>query len=77
MEMELNSLREGEAGTITKLCVCGAMRRRFMDFGLIEGTKIRCLRRCGSGSPILYCVRGTMLALRCKDSKNIRIELCE
>ncbi len=78
METTLDCLREGETGRITALHLRGAIRRRLLDFGLIEGTPVRCLRRSPAGSPVIYCVRGTMLALRLCDSRCIcvAVEQC-
>lgn len=76
METTLDCLREGERGTVGALEMSGALRRRLMDFGLIEGTPIRCVRKSPAGSPILYSVRGTMLALRTCDSRRIAVLPC-
>ena len=74
METTLNYLREGQCARIKTLRMQGAMRRRLLDFGLIEGTRIRCLRFSPAGDPVLYCVRGTALALRRQDSRCIAVE---
>ena len=74
METTLNHLREGQSARIKTLRMQGAMRRRLLDFGLIEGTQVRCLRRSPAGDPVLYCVRGTVLALRRQDSRYIAVE---
>ena len=76
METTLDRLREGECGTIRALRLSGALRRRLMDFGLIEGTSVCCIRKSPAGSPVLYVVRGTMLALRICDGRQIAIERC-
>lgn len=75
MEITLDRLGVGEHGIITALGAQGAMRRRFLDFGLIEGTSVECLRVGPSGSPILYRVRGTLLALRRKDAASLCAEM--
>ncbi len=77
MEMMLSALPQGQNATIKSLHLCAAARRRLYDFGMIEGTKIRCLRQGVCGGPSLYCVRGTMLALRKADGARICVELCE
>ena len=76
MELTLDRLREGACGTVSALHMGGALRRRLMDFGLIEGTPVRCVRKSPAGSPVLYSVRGTMLALRTCDSRRIAITPC-
>ena len=76
METTLDRLRVGECATVSALCTGGALRRRLMDFGLIEGTPVRCLRKSPAGSPVLYAVRGTMLALRTCDGRSIAVQPC-
>ncbi len=75
METTLDLLREGECARIISLQMRGAMRRRLLDFGMIEGTSIRCLRKSPSGDPVIYLVRGTMLALRRQDSGRVAVEV--
>ncbi len=76
METTLNCLKEGEEGRVMSLETGGSLRRRLLDFGLIVGTPVRCLRKSPWGSPIIYRVRGTMLAIRACDSRQIRVERC-
>ncbi|MGM9522969.1 MAG: ferrous iron transport protein A [Faecousia sp.] len=75
METTMNRLREGQCARVTSLGLTGELRRRLLDFGLIEGTEVRCLRISPAGSPVLYRVRGTLLALRTADSGRIRVEV--
>lgn len=74
MKTTLNCLYEGQSACITALQMQGTLRRRLMDFGMIEGTKIRCLRKSPAGNPVIYAVRGTRLALRTQDSRYIAVE---
>lgn len=74
METTLNHLDIGTRAVITALDAQGAIRRRFLDFGLIEGTRVECLRAAPSGSPILFRIRGTLLAIRSSDAALIRAE---
>ena len=77
MEQSLNTLKEGQKAQITSLSAEGALSRRLLDFGLIEGTDIACLRKSPAGSPVLYLARGTMLALRNTDGAKIFVKLCQ
>ena len=77
METTMDRLCEGQCARVISLGLTGELRRRLLDFGLIEGTKVRCLRISPSGSPMLYCVRGTRLALRKADSGRICVEADE
>lgn len=75
MEMCLNCLKEGQQGRITRLTVDTGLHRRLLDFGLTAGTAVLCLRKSPSGDPVLYRIRGTMLALRNKDSGAVFVEV--
>ncbi len=74
MEVTLDQLHEGQSAKIRSLELHGAMRRRLLDFGMIEGTSIACIRKSPSGSPILYRLRGTLLAIRTAEGRCIRVE---
>ena len=53
----------------------GSLRRRLDDLGVIEGTRVQCLRVCPLGDPKLYLLRGTALALRNSDASRIEVRL--
>lgn len=73
--MKLKNLPQGREAIVCAVHFDGTMRRRLLDFGLIEGTRIACLRQ-GRGSSV-YRVRGAMLALRHADTANICVQLCD
>ena len=73
--MTLNRLAAGQTARVTALRLTGAIRRRLLDLGLIEGTCVRCLRRGAAGDPVIYAFRGTMVALRCEDSARVCVEV--
>ena len=75
MKATLDALPQGSFAVIHALHVSEAMHKRLMDFGLIEGTEIQCLRNEKGLS--LYKVRGTMIALRNADTAMICVELCD
>lgn len=75
MKTTLDRLAVGSVGKIAALNTQGATRRRLLDFGMTEDTSIRCLRRAPTGSPLIYSVRGTMLALRSQDCRQITVEV--
>jgi ferrous iron transport protein A len=50
------------------------MRRRLLDMGLIEGTRVECLQKSPAGDPVAYFVRGAVIALRSEDSAGIWVE---
>ena len=51
------------------------IKRRLLDLGLCENTKIIPLYKSFSGDPTAYDIRGTTIALREDDSKNIYVTL--
>ena len=67
----LSQLHEGEHAVVQKILTTGAMRRRLLDLGLIEGTKVQCLQKSPAGDPIAFLVRGAQIALRSEDSETI------
>ena len=75
MEQCLNCLEEGQRGEITRIALDGQLYRRLSDLGLTAGTPVLCLRKSPAGDPVLYRIRGTMLALRKKDSSRVFVEV--
>lgn len=74
MNITLSSLREGCAGRVTAMNNSGSMRRRLMDMGLIEGTRVVCLHRSPGGDPAAFLIRGAVIALRSEDTGMIHVE---
>lgn len=72
----LDALDEGASGRVAGLTVKGPMRRRLQDIGLVDGTKVVCLKKSPSGDPVAYLIRGAVIALRSDDSSGILIESC-
>lgn len=70
-EKSLPELNMGECGTVRRLSCIGAIRRRFLDIGLIPGTSVVCFGRSPLGDPTAYLVRGKLIAIREEDAKNI------
>ncbi len=70
----LNELRPGECATVTGLETEGAMRRRLLDIGLVEDTRVECLGRSPGGDPSAYLIRGAVIALRGRDCAGILVD---
>ena len=73
MIQNLSELNIGETATVSNIITTGSMRRRFLDLGIVEVTKISCLHKSPSGNPVAYSIRGAVIAIRTDDSKNILI----
>ena len=44
------------------------IRRRLLDLGLVNGTKIKPIFKSPSGDPVAFEVRNTLIAIRKEDS---------
>ena len=70
----LNSLRVGQSARVSHIEAEPAMRRRLLDMGLIEGTRVSCLQKSPAGDPVAYLIRGAVVALRSEDSSQILVD---
>ncbi len=73
MEIFLSELDRGKEGVLLAPMGDKVFVGRLWQFGLIEGTKIRCIGIAPMGSPMLFSVRGMSLALRKEDCKEIPV----
>lgn len=73
-ERYLDSLSLGESCIIKKINLDGSIKRRLLDIGLIEGTKVENVLISPAGDPMAFLIRGAVIALRNDDSKNIVVE---
>jgi DtxR family Mn-dependent transcriptional regulator len=64
--ISLSSLQVGEAAIVSHISpACrGRERRRFLDLGILPGTRISAEFRSPSGDPVAYRIRGALIALR-------------
>lgn len=69
----LDRLEAGEAGIVTGLRTEGEMRRRFLDLGLVEDTRVECIGKSPGGDPAAYLIRGAVIAIRKKNCEGILI----
>lgn len=69
----LNDITPGQTAVIKQLNINGSMRRRLLDIGLIDGTKIECIGKSVLGDPSAFLIRGAVIAIRSEDCKNILI----
>ena len=69
----LNTLCPGEIAVVKSLNSSGALRRRLLDMGIVEGTRVECLGMSPGGDPKAFLVRGAELAIRGQDCRAIMI----
>lgn len=71
--MTIDDLKIGEDGVITQVGGEGALRLRFLDMGLIPGTKVLLQKTAPMGDPIQIQIRGYELTIRREDAQKIAI----
>ncbi len=71
MEICLNALDPGMRAVVTRMYCGDALRQRLADFGLIPGTEVACRYRSPGGDVSALELRGTVLAIRERDLRNI------
>ena len=71
--MTLNNLSIGESCTIKEIKDSSKIKRRLLDIGLIPGTKVECVLSNPGNDSLAYLIRGTTIAIRKIDSKEIEV----
>lgn len=69
----LLSLPLGHRAIVHSLGLTGLKKRRMLDLGFVSGSIVEALLRSPSGDPKAYLIKGTVIALREDDAKNIFI----
>ena len=74
-KMTLDELQINKTAHINKLNCTGDIRRRLLDLGIIPNTVITPVMSSLFGDIRAYEVRGTVIAFRKNDAKNIEVHL--
>ena len=72
--MTLNELKTGKSAVIRAVGGQGELRLRFLDMGLIPGTKVTLMKVAPMGDPIEIRLRGYELTLRLDEANWIEVE---
>ncbi len=72
--MTLDMLKAGSAATVTKIYSTNAERRRFLDLGILPGTRIENVMLSPLGDPVAYRIRSAVVALRREQAQLIEIQ---
>ena len=72
--MTINDLKIGQGGTISEVGGEGPLRLRFLDMGLIPGTKVQLQKIAPMGDPIQIRIRGYELTIRREDAEKITLQ---
>ena len=69
----MSRLAEGQTAVVAGLSPScrGALRRRLMDLGFVRGSHVSVGMRSPLGNPVAYVVRGTAIALRREQARQI------
>ena len=73
MDVTIGDLKIGQQGTIAAVKCTGPLRLRFLDMGLIPGTRVQLQKVAPMGDPIQILVRGYELTLRREDARKITL----
>lgn len=71
--VSLNEIHPGQYATVRELKSTGSMRRRLLDIGLVENTKVECIGQSPCGDPRAFLIRGAVIAIRSEDCKDILV----
>lgn len=71
MEKSLKQFVPGETGTVLRITVEGALRRRLFDMGITPGAQITLRKTAPLGDPIEIRVRGYELSIRKAEAEAI------
>ena len=72
--MTINDLKIGACGVISTVGGEGPLRLRFLDMGLIPGTKVTLQKVAPMGDPIQIHLRGYELTIRREDAAQITLK---
>ena len=72
--MNLCDIKLGSKCIIKKINIDSSIKRRLLDIGLIEGTRVENVLVSPAGDPMAFLIRGAVIALRNDDTRNIVVE---
>ena len=71
MRISLDQMQIGQRCTVEEIRLTGALRRRLLDLGLMEGTCVAWRQRAPRGVAVAYELRGAVIALRAVDARQV------
>lgn len=74
--MTLSELKPGQTGIVTRVTL-NNLRKRIIDMGVVNGTKIFVKKLAPLGDPMEIVVRGYLLTIRKAEARAIEIALAE
>ncbi len=71
--LQLHQLKRGQKAIITQIGGSSALRRRFVEMGIVKGETILLERNAPLGDPVEYFIKGYHLALRKEEAAQIEV----
>lgn len=78
MDDKIISLRKlpiGKKCAVIDISSKGKERNRMLDLGIVKNTIIEALQKSPSGDPVAYFIKGTVIALRNEDAKQVLVKI--
>ena len=72
--LSLKDIPVGGSARVVNILTIGANRRRLLDLGLVPGSRVKVIRRSPAGNPTAYLIKGTLIALRNEDARQILVD---
>lgn len=72
---QLHLLQPGQSAVIARINGASALRRRFVEMGIVQGERIFIERNAPLGDPVEYLIKGYHLALRREEASLIEVTL--
>lgn len=72
--LSLIDIPVGGSARVVNILTIDANRRRLLDLGLVPGSMIEVIRRSPAGNPTAYLIKGTLIALRNDDARQILVD---
>lgn len=74
-EIPLSCLPPGQKGKVRRLLGNGPLKLRLLDLGFVPGTAVEAVRRSPLGDPIVFYLRGALVALRSRDADLVLVDV--
>ena len=72
-ETSLDRLPPDRRAVVQEVFARGAQRRRLQELGFVPGAQVECVGTSPLGDPRAYQLRGTVIALRRRDARPVRV----
>ncbi len=73
MDKTLNKMKPGDKAIIFKISGEGALKKKFLDMGVLPGTTMEIIRVAPLGDPVEIKIKGYNLTLRKEEAASIQV----